>query len=293
LADRPGITSLLGQLGIPPPLIAPLIEVPQRPQVDCLDAVIMVVLHRLGSTRVPGFLVSEQVGLLLINGLLITIEEGAPGDSFPGLTQWLLSNRAAPSDRDLDDILHFLIDEILDGLFPLLEGIAHELDELEEAVLRRPKPKLLNVVFKFRSNLRTIRSQVWPLRHQIKMLLRQNQNLLGKEALLGFQEMAEMVEMLFENCELLRGQCDAITQAYSASVGNRMNQVMKTLTILTSIFAPLTLIAGIYGMNFEVMPELHWRFGYLVALALMGLIALVQCLWLQRRGWFQDWTALK
>ena len=293
LADRPAITSLLGQLGIPPPLIAPLIEVPQRPQVDCLDAVIMVVLHRLGSTRVPGFLVSEQVGLLLINGLLITIEEGAPGDSFPGLTQWLLSNRAAPSDRDLDDILHFLIDEILDGLFPLLEGIAHELDELEEAVLRRPKPKLLNVVFKFRSNLRTIRSQVWPLRHQIKMLLRQNQNLLGKEALLGFQEMAEMVEMLFENCELLRSQCDAITQAYSASVGNRMNQVMKTLTILTSIFAPLTLIAGIYGMNFEVMPELHWRFGYLVALALMGLIALVQCLWLQRRGWFQDWTALK
>jgi magnesium transporter len=116
---------------------------------------------------------------------------------------------------------------------------------------------------------------------------------LGKEALLGFQEMAEMVEMLFENCELLRSQCDAITQAYSASVGNRMNQVMKTLTILTSIFAPLTLIAGIYGMNFEVMPELHWRFGYLVALALMGLIALVQCLWLQRRGWFQDWTALK
>ena len=201
LADRPAITSLLGQLGIPPPLIAPLIEVPQRPQVDCLDAVIMVVLHRLGSTRVPGFLVSEQVGLLLINGLLITIEEGAPGDSFPGLTQWLLSNRAAPSDRDLDDILHFLIDEILDGLFPLLEGIAHELDELEEAVLRRPKPKLLNVVFKFRSNLRTIRSQVWPLRHQIKMLLRQNQNLVGKEALLGFQEMAEMVEMLFENCE--------------------------------------------------------------------------------------------
>ena len=278
LADRPAITSLLGQLGIPPPLIAPLIEVPQRPQVDCLDAVILV---------------SEQVGLLLINGLLITIEEGAPGDSFPGLTQWLLSNRAAPSDRDLDDILHFLIDEILDGLFPLLEGIAHELDELEEAVLRRPKPKLLNVVFRFRSNLRTIRSQVWPLRHQIKMLLRQNQNLLGKEALLGFQEMAEMVEMLFENCELLRGQCDAITQAYSASVGNRMNQVMKTLTILTSIFAPLTLIAGIYGMNFEVMPELHWRFGYLVALALMGLIALVQCLWLQRRGWFQDWTALK
>ncbi|MFM9101976.1 MAG: CorA family divalent cation transporter, partial [Cyanobium sp.] len=80
------------------------------------------------------------------------------------------------------------------------------------------------------------------------------------------------------------------TQAYAASVGNRMNQVMKTLTILTSIFAPLTFIGGIYGMNFEVMPELKWRLGYAYALTLMALIAAIQAWWLWRRGWFEDWT---
>ncbi|MFM7360297.1 MAG: CorA family divalent cation transporter, partial [Cyanobium sp.] len=84
---------------------------------------------------------------------------------------------------------------------------------------------------------------------------------------------------------------DAIAQAYATSVSNRMNQVMKTLTILTSIFAPLTFIAGIYGMNFEWMPELKWRYGYPLVMLLMALVALIQTYWLWRRGWFQDWTA--
>jgi len=121
--------------------------------------------------------------------------------------------------------------------------------------------------------------------------LREHQTLLGKEALGGFQEMGELVQLLYENCEMLRNQCDAITQAYSVGISNRMNQVMKTLTILTSIFAPLTFIAGIYGMNFENMPELRLKFGYFLVLIVMLMIAIVQCYWLWKRGWFQDWTA--
>ena len=133
-------------------------------------------------------------------------------------------------------------------------------------------------------------SQIWPLRHEIRVLLRQRQQLLGPEALGGFQEMGELVELLFDTTDLLRSQCDAITQAYSASVGNRMNQVMKTLTILTSIFAPLTFIAGIYGMNFDNMPELHWHYGYFACLLVMAAVAVIQAYWLWRRGWFNDWT---
>ena len=156
-----------------------------------------------------------------------------------------------------------------------------------------PNPHPLPRTFKNRSNRRTIPIQIGPLRHQIRVLLRQRQQLLGPEALGGFREMGELVELLFEHIELLRGQCDAITQAYAAGVGNRMNQVMKTLTILTSIFAPLTFIAGIYGMNFDNMPELHWRYGYNTALLIMGVIAIIQVLWLWRRGWFEDWTLLR
>jgi magnesium transporter len=291
LGDRQRVEAMLEVLQVPRLLLPPLLEVPQRSRVDGLEGALIVVLHRLGFARDPLHLLSAQVGLLLLPNLLVTFEEAPLGESFPELTTWLESRAGAVEHRDLDDILHFLVDELLDALFPMLEQIANRLDDLEEAALRDPKPKLLARAFLHRSNLRTIRNQVWPLRHQIRVLLRQRQQLLGDEALVGFQEMAELVELLFDNCELLRHQCDAITQAYAASVGNRMNQVMKTLTILTSIFAPLTFIGGIYGMNFANMPELHWRYGYFYALILMAIVALIQSYWLWRRGWFQDWTA--
>jgi magnesium transporter len=291
LADARGIQMILDELGVPPTLAEPLLQAPQRPQVDCLDEVLMVVFHRLRFGAQSTSLVSDQVGLMLMPGLLISVEESSQGEAFPDLTSWLISSHAAVEDQDLDDILHFLIDDLLDDLFPMLERISHSLDLLEEEVLARLNPGQLARTFQYRSSLRTIRTQVWPLRHQIRMLVRERQPLLGPEATAGFQEMAELVELLYGNCELLRNQCDAISQAYAASVGNRMNQVMKTLTILTSIFAPLTLIAGIYGMNFENMPELHLRNGYYVALLVMVVIAAVQSYWLWRRGWFQDWTA--
>ena len=257
LANRRGIAELLTLLGVPESLAEPLLEPPQRPQVDCIEDLLLVVVHRLRFGGEQSTLVSDQVGVMLLPGLLISVEESSWDEAFPDITNWLISRHAAVEDRDLDDILHFLIDDLLDDLFPMLERMTHSLDQLEEEVLDRPNPGQLARTFEFRNSLRTIRNQVWPLRHQIRMLVRERQPLLGPEATEGFQEMAELVELLHENCELLRNQCDAISQAFAASVGNRMNQVMKTLTILTSIFAPLTLIAGIYGMNFEVMPELH------------------------------------
>ncbi len=290
LGDRRFIQQLLERLEVPSVLHPPLLDVPQRPQVNGLEDALLVVLHRLSFARDPAHLVSEQVALVLLPGLLITVEEGGSGEPFGMLTDWLLSQSGSVEDRDLDDILHFLIDDLLDDLFPMLEAIALRLDALEESSLRNPRPVILRRSYEFRSNLGIIRTLIWPLRHQIRLLLRQRQRLLGAEALEGFRDMSELVDQLFEACGSLRGQCDAITHSYAASIGNRMNQVMKTLTILTSIFAPLTFIAGIYGMNFEFMPELKWHHGYLLVMLLMLLVATLQGWWLWRRGWFQDWT---
>ena len=290
LGDPQHVQTVLEPLQIPPDLLPLMLELPQQPRVAGLDGAVLVVLHRLGFAHDPSHLLSTQLGLLLLPGVLVSFDESPYCQHVADVTAWLERQECELEQRDLDDILHYLIDGVLDELFPMLEQIAVRLDDLESATLRRPKPKLLTRTFQFRSNLRTIRTQIWPLRHQIRVLLRQRQQLLGPEALGGFREMAELVELLFEHIGLLRGQCDAITQAYAAGVGNRMNQVMKTLTILTSIFAPLTFVAGIYGMNFEYMPELKSRFGYEYSLVLMAVIALVQVIWLWRRGWFEDWT---
>lgn len=293
LADDAFIRSVLSHLAIPASLQAPLLDTPQRTRIDSQGEMVLVVMHRLSFAESPAHLVGEQVGLLLLPGLLISVEEVPKPSPFPELSAWLASLVPPPGPEDLDDILHFLIDELLDGLFPMLERVADLLDGLEEAALRNPKPNLLNRAYQARSNLREIRNQVWPLRYQILVLLRQNQRLLGPAALEGFRDMEQHVALIFENCELLRHQCDAVTDAYMASTGNRMNQVMKTLTIVSSIFAPLTFVAGIYGMNFRNMPELQWRYGYFLLLFLMALIALLQTFWLWRRGWFEDWTAAR
>lgn len=291
LADTALLGAVLARAGVPQVLHAPLIETPQRTRVDAVDDMVLVVAHRLSFSRTPARLISEQVGLVLRPNLLLSLEEAPKPESFPGLSRWLMDLKPPPGVEDLDDLLHFLIDELLDGLFPMLEQLADLLDGLEEAALRNPRPSLLNRTYQVRASLRQIRSQVWPLRPQIMVLLRQNHRLLAGEALSGFRDMDQQVALIFEHVELLRHQCDAVTNAYMASMGSRMNQVMKTLTIVSTIFAPLTFVAGIYGMNFVRMPELQWTYGYPMALAFMALIALLQSYWLWRRGWFQDWTA--
>ena len=275
-----------------PIVFAPLVlDTPQSTRVDSIGDVIAVVLHRLRFSRDPLNLVSDQVSMLLTHNCLISIEEAPSGEPFASLTDWLLHKTPIAGADDLDDLLHYMVDNILDGIFPMLEQMANRLDDLEEAALRDPRPRVLTRAYQLRANLRRIRQQLWPLRHQILLFLRQNQPVMGPDGLLGFQEMAQNVDQIFDSCEILRHQCDAVTEAHMASTGNRMNQIMKTLTIVSTIFAPLTFIAGIYGMNFDNMPELHWRYGYIASLVLMGAIATTQAIYLWRRGWFEDWTA--
>jgi len=290
MANPQRIREALDACGIPAVLVPLVLETPQATRVDSHADVVAVVLHRLRFAQDPLQLVSDQVGMLLTQRRLISIEEAPSAEPFASLTEWLLERSPAPAADELDDLLHYMVDNLLDGIFPMLEQMANRLDDLEEAALRDPRPRILSRAYQLRNNLRRIRQQLWPLRHQILLFLRQNQPVMGPEGLQGFREMAQNVEQIFESCEILRHQCDAVTEAHMASTGNRMNQIMKTLTIVSTIFAPLTFIAGIYGMNFDNMPELHWHWGYALSLLLMGAIASLQASWLWRRGWFEDWT---
>ena len=285
------IREALGLCRIPEVFAPLLVDTPQATRVDSVGDTISLVLHRLRFGRDPLNLVSDQVGMVLTHHCLISLEEAPSREPFPMLTQWLMQKTPTASAEDLDDLLHYMVDNILDGIFPMLEQMANRLDDLEEMALRDPRPRVLARSYQLRGNLRRIRQQLWPLRHQILLFLRQNQPVMGPDGLQGFLEMAQNVEQIFESCEILRHQCDAVTEAHMASTGNRMNQIMKTLTIVSTIFAPLTFIAGIYGMNFRNMPELQWRYGYIAALVFMGAIASMQAIYLWRRGWFEDWTA--
>ena len=295
----PGLLAqVMSMLRVPDDLQPVLVETPQRTRVDAVGDVLQVVTHRL-SMGASGRVISEQVGVVLMPNLVLTVEEVPRRMAFPEFTEWLVKLPDSPDRALLDDIFFFLLDEVLDEVLPLLEDLAEELDQLEEASLRRPTPRLLRQAYDIRSDLRRVRTVVWPLRSQLIVLVRQGKRLLDREAVRGFREVSTHVDVVFETAEVLRHQCDGVTASYMASISNRMNQVMKVLTVISSIFVPLTFIAGVYGMNFDPevspwnMPELEWPYGYVLCMVVMGLISLTQVLWFRRQGWFQDWTGMR
>ena len=292
------LAQVMSTLQVPEDLQPVLLETPQRTRVDALGDVLQVVTHRL-SLGTNGRVISEQVGVTLFPNVVLTVEEVPRRVAFPEFTEWLVKLPESPDRALLDEIFFFLLDEVLDDVLPLLEDLAEALDRLEEASLRRPTPRLLRQAYDIRSDLRRVRTVVWPLRSQLIVLIRQGKRLLDREALRGFREVSTHVDVVFETAEVLRHQCDGVTASYMASISNRMNQVMKVLTVISSIFVPLTFIAGLYGMNFDPevsgwnMPELEWPYGYVACLVVMGLISLTQVLWFRRQGWFQDWTGMR
>lgn len=290
LDQREAIRPYLEILALPTDVCSSLLEVSLASQIDSDGQRVVLHLHRLLFGTHPTRLHSEQVNLLLAPNLLISLEERCKANAFPGLNRWLESLSPPPAAADLDDILHFLVDELLDEVFPLLESLGEDLNLIEEQTVGNVQASLLRRIYNLRTNLRAIKQQIWPLRHQIAVLMRRSQRLISDEALDGFRDMALHVEQLVDQTEMLRHQCEAITATYMANSANRMNQVMKTLTILSSIFTPISFIAAIYGMNFRGIPTTQQPWGYGACLALMAGIALIQGVYLWRRGWFQDWS---
>ena len=298
LDDHHLIEQALELLAVPSELHPAMVETPQRTRVDVVGESLQVVTHRF-EVGASYRLISEQVAIVLQSNLVLTVEEVPKSLSFPELTHWMEQLQPPPGYGELDDIFFFLVDEVLDQILPLLEHMADQLDNLEEATLRRPTPRVLQQAYEIRSILRHARAMVWPLRSQLIVLMRQSKRILDRGAIRGFREVSTHVEVIFETTELLRHQCDGVTTSYMASISNRMNQVMKVLTIISSIFVPLTFIAGVYGMNFNPekspwnMPELDAYYGYPICMAFMLAISLLQLFWLKKRGWFQDWTGMR
>lgn len=266
-----------------------LLTFPQKSRISSTNTSVFAVLHEFSLASDPTHLISTQYNLALTNRMLITIQEN-PQRSFNDLEAWLKVKRSHVKVLDLDNLFHFVIDDILDSHLPMLESISIFLDDLEERALLKPKPSVISKAYQVRFNHRVARRQLWPLRNELIVLLRQSQRLLGPIAREGLQDMAEHVNTLLEIGDSIQLQLNSINDAYMASTGNVMNQIIKTLTIVSTIFAPLTFIAGIYGMNFNNMPELNWKYGYLYCLLLMTLIAIFQAYFLWKQGWFQDLT---
>lgn len=276
LGDGACVRDLGEALGLHALAVADVVNIGQRPKAERYDDALFVVLRMatlLGEDRCR----FEQVSLFLVDGLVLTFQE-RPGDCLDPLRARIRGNGRRLRDGDASYLAAMVLDAVVDGYFPVLEGFGEHLEELEAAVVDRPTSALLERVYRAKRELLAFRRAVWPLRETFAHLLRDDEY-LPPSVMPYLRDAADHVAQVTDIVETYREIAASFVDVYLSSVSQRTNETMRVLTVCATIFIPLTFVAGVYGMNFDRsrpgnMPELEMPYGYvlfwLACLALAG-----------------------
>ncbi|MBD0264430.1 MAG: magnesium/cobalt transporter CorA [Tolypothrix sp. Co-bin9] len=298
-----GSEDVLQRLGkvfkLHPLVLEDIVNVPQRPKVEDYENHLIIISQMvLVKENGTGFW-AEQVSLVLGKHYLLTVQEEPKRDCFQPVRDRIRAGKGAIRKQKGDYLAYTLIDSIIDGFFPVLEAYGERIEELEDEVVTNPTRRTIEKIYQIRRELLALRRAIWPQRDAINVLIRDGSDLISPDVRVYLRDCYDHAVQVMDMVETYRELTSGLMDVYLSSVGNRMNEVMKFLTVMSSIFIPLTFIAGIYGMNFNTeksplnMPELNWYWGYPVCLAIMVAIAsgLVYFFW--RRGWFENFSTIK
>lgn len=274
-----------------PLALADLVNVPQRPKAELYEQLHerekklqYLFIFRLVAFDEHGDLNVEQLGVILGEGFVLTFLERRRDPLKPVRT------RLRPADGRLrrfgaDYLAYALLDTVVDGYYPVLERIAEELEELEDEIIDRPAASRLKQLQRHKRNLLLLRRAVWPQREALASVLRHPAPLIQEETKVFLRDVHDHIVQIADVIESYRDLVGELTNTYLSVSSNRMSEVMKLLTVMTSIFIPLTFLAGIYGMNFRHIPELEVAWAYPALLLVMFVIAVVMLIYFWRRGW--------
>ncbi len=265
-------------------------NVGQRPKVEDYGGHLFAVLRNFHPPRTPASpgstltLVPEQVSLFVRPGLVVSFQE-IPGDSFEPVRERIRRGNVRIRSRGPDYLAYALVDALVDSFYPILETLGETVEVLEEELIEDALPESQDTIHGLRRNLLQLRRAVWPMREVAKGLLRDDLPLVTDETRLYLRDCYDHASEVLEMVESYREVGAGLQEVYLSTVSQRMNEVMKVLTIIATIFIPLTFIAGVYGMNFEAMPELAWPWAYPATLGLMAVIGIGLVIYFRRRGW--------
>jgi magnesium transporter len=279
----------LGQIfGLHPLMLEDAVNVPQRPKVeDYPDQLLVIAWMVMPNPKGWGF-VTEQISLIVGPHYLLTIQEEGELDCFGRVRDRINNNKGVIRHHGPDYLAYCLLDAIVDGFFPILEAYGERIEELEDEVLLHPQRSTLTEIHQLKRELLGLRRAIWPLRDALSTLMRDGSDRLTPEVQIYLRDCYDHSIQVIDMLETYRELASSLMDIYLSSVSNRMNEIMKLLTVISSIFIPLTFIAGVYGMNFAHMPELAQRWGYPVCIGVMGSIGGLMGLFFWRKGWFND-----
>jgi magnesium transporter len=282
---QPDVVASFGRLlSLHPLTQEDILHTGQRPKEEAYPNYHYIVVRML-STGNSGEIVSEQLSMILASGLLVTFQE-RPGDVFDPVRCRIREGGGRLRSMGADYLAYRLMDAVVDNCFPLLEAIGDRVESLEDTLVSQAPGASLAEIHDLKRSLVDVRKSVWPLREVISALSRDDSPLVGEGVRLYLRDLYDHVIQLMDATETNRDMVSGMLDIYLSSVSNRMNEVMKVLTIMSTIFIPLTFIAGVYGMNFRHMPELERTWGYPMALGIMAATAIGMVIYFRRRRWF-------
>ncbi|MDD3031784.1 MAG: magnesium/cobalt transporter CorA [Atribacterota bacterium] len=256
----------------------------QRPKIEYFSNYIYIALKMIYWDNDKQELSIEHISLILTDHTVISFQE-KEGDVFNPVRQRIKNEAGKIRKSDSDYLLYSLLDSVVDQYFLVLEKVGDKLELLEDILIAHPSPDNQQTIHQIKRNLIFLRNAVWPLREVINKLEKDESDLVHKNTKLFLRDIYDHTIQIIETTETLRDMISGLLDIYLSSVSNRMNEVMKVLTIIATIFIPLTFVAGIYGMNFKHMPELSWKWGYPTILSVMFLIGLGMFFFFKKKKW--------
>jgi magnesium transporter len=281
-------TALLEELGrefdLHPLVLEDIVNTSQRPKLEDFDQYIFVALKMITYDRATRTVSSEHVSLILGGDYVLSFQED-PGDVFEPVRNRIRSGKERMRRSGADYLFYALVDAIVDYYFEVIEQLSDDIEELEQEVVEKATSSTLRSVHNLKREMILLRRSVWPIREAVNVLVRDESKLVTDNTRIFLRDLYDHTIQVIDTVETLRDILSGLLDVYLSSLSNRMNEVMKVLTIMSSIFIPLTFIVGVYGMNFKYMPELEASWGYPAVWAIMVLTAIGLLALFRRRGW--------
>jgi magnesium transporter len=279
------IIEKVGQhFNIHPLVLEDIVNTGQRPKTEEFEDVIFVVLKMLHYNENSEKITSEQFSLVLGSNFLITFQE-IQGDVFRTVRERIRKSKTRIRKAGCDYLAYALIDAIVDHYFVILEALGDKIEDIETQLLDNPTRDTLEIIHEMKREMIYLRKQIWPIRELINSLVKGESSLINESTRLFFRDIYDHTIQIIDTIESYRDILSGMLDIYLSTLSNKMNEVMKVLTIIATIFIPITFVAGIYGMNFKFMPELEWRWGYVMVWAIIVVVVGIMISYFKKKKW--------
>ena len=292
-----GSETVLKQVGeifnLHPLLLEDVVNVPQRPKLEDYNNQLLVISQMVRLKEDESGFDTEQVSFVLGKRYLLSFQEEELQDCFEIVRDRIRTSQGRVRKSGADYLTYLLLDTIIDGYFPVVEHYEDRIEALEDMIISDPDRDTMQEIYDVRRELLALRRLIWPMRNVLNLLMRDHHGIVSDEVQIYFRDSYDHVIQILEIIEAYRELAASLMDVYMSTMGNKLNEIMKFLTVISTIFIPLTFIVGVYGMNFENMPELKGEWSYFIVWLIMLAVAGGLIFYFWRKGWFKPIYSLK